>query len=108
MKIHHHYQHHHHHHHYRHLLSRTWQRNVYFHLGDLSKLHLNTLEATFFSFGVDLHCRVLNFYVGTRANKTEAMYGRSRGNVKIEPRSTFTFMLDRRYIASILFTRVLT
>ena len=73
MKIHHHYQHHH-HRHYRHLLSRTWQRNVYFHLGDLSKLHLNTLEATFFSFGVDFHCRVLNFYVGKRVNKTEAMY----------------------------------
>ena len=73
MKIHHHYQHHH-HRHYRHLLSRIRQRIVYFHLGDHLQLHLNTLEATFFSFRVDFHCRVLSFYVGTRVNKTEAMY----------------------------------
>ena len=68
------------HHHYRHLLSRTWQRVVYFHLGNHSQLHLNTLEATFFSFRVDFHCRVLNVYVGTRDNKTDAMYRRSRVN----------------------------
>ena len=72
-KIHHHYQHHH-HRHYRHLLSRIRQRIVYFHLGDHLQLHLNTLEVTFFSFRVDFHCRVLSFYVGTRVNKTEAMY----------------------------------
>ena len=35
---------------------------------------------------VDFHCRVIS--VRKRVNKTEAMYGRSRVNVKVEPRST--------------------
>ena len=40
-----------------------------------------------------------NFYVGmqvnyTRVNKIEAFYGRLRVNVKVEPRSTFTFAHD--------------
>ena len=52
-----------------------------------------------------------NFYVRThlnftRVNKIEAMYKRSRVNVKFEPRSTFMITRDRPYIASILFTRV--
>ena len=34
------------------------------------------------------------------------MYERSRVNVKVEPRSTFTFTRGLSYIASILFTRV--
>ena len=34
------------------------------------------------------------------------MYGRSRVNVKVEPRSTFPFTRDRLYITSIIFTRV--
>ena len=92
MKIYHHYRHR--HHHYCHLLSQTWQRVVYFHLEDHSPLHLNTLEATFFSARVDFLCRVLNVYVGTRINKTEETYRRSRVNVKVEPRSTFTFTRD--------------
>ena len=36
------------------------------------------------------------------------MYGRSSENVKVEPRSTFTFASGLSYIASILFTRVRT
>ena len=58
MKINHHYR-----HHYRDLLSRAWQRIVYFHLGDHSQLHLNTLEATFFSVRVDFPCRVIFTWV---------------------------------------------
>ena len=42
----------------------------------------------------------------TRVNKIETMYGRSRVNVKVEPRSTFTFTRGLSYIASISFTRV--
>ena len=42
----------------------------------------------------------------TRVNKIETMYGRSRINVKVEPRSSFTFTSVLSYIASILFTRV--
>ena len=42
----------------------------------------------------------------TRANAREAMYERPRVNAKVERGSTFTFMRDRRYIVSILFTRV--
>ena len=40
---------------------------------------------------VDFHCRVMfNVHVNlTRVNKIETMYGRSRANVKVEPRSTF-------------------
>ena len=40
----------------------------------------------------------------TRVNKIETRYGRSRVNVKVEPRSTFTFTRGLSYIAS--FTRV--
>jgi len=40
----------------------------------------------------------------TRINEIEAMYGRSRVNVKVEPRSTLTFAPDLPYIVSILFT----
>ena len=40
-----------------------------------------------------------NFYVRTQINFT-------RVNVKVEPRSTFTFTHDLPYIASILFTQV--
>ena len=47
-----------------------------------------------------------DFSVGTRVNKIDTMYGRSRVNVKVEPRSTFTFTRDLSYIASISFTRV--
>ena len=39
-------------------------------------------------------------------NEIEAMHERSRVNVKVEPRSTFTLTRDRPYIASILFIRV--
>ena len=53
-------------------------------------------------------CLSRNFYVGKRVNKTEAMYGRSRVNLKVERGSTFTFACDLRYIASVLFTRVPT
>ena len=55
---------------------------------------------------VDFHCRVLIFYVRTRVNKTETMYERSRVNVKVEPRSTFTFTGGLSYIASISFMHV--
>ena len=41
---------------------------------------------------MDFHCRV--------------MCGRSRVNIKFEPRSTFTFTRGFSYIASIVFTRV--
>ena len=41
-------------------------------------------------------------------NKTEVIYERSCINVKVEPRSTFTFTRDTLYIASILFTCVCT
>ena len=34
------------------------------------------------------------------------MYGRSRVNVEVEPRSTFTFTCGLSYIASISFTHV--
>ena len=52
-----------------------------------------------------------NFYEGThvnftRINKIETMHVRSRGNVKVEARSTLTFMGGLSYIASISFTRV--
>ena len=42
----------------------------------------------------------------TRVNKIETMYGRSRVNVKVEPRSTFKFTPGLSYIASSSFTRV--
>ena len=55
--------------------------------------------------------RSRDFYVRThvnftRLNKIETMYGRSRVNVKVEPRSTFTFTCSLSYIASISFTHV--
>ena len=53
-----------------------------------------------------------NFYVSThvnfmRVNKIKAMYGRSRVNVKVEPRSTFTLTRGVSYIAYISFTQVI-
>ena len=53
-----------------------------------------------------------NFYVSThvnfmRVNKIKAMYGRSRVNVKVEPRSTFTLTCGVSYIAYISFTQVI-
>ena len=42
----------------------------------------------------------------TRVNNIETMSGRSRVNVKVEPRLTFTFVHGLSYIASISFTRV--
>ena len=41
-----------------------------------------------------------------RVNKIETMYGSPRVNVKVEPRSTFTFTRGLSYIASSSFTRV--
>ena len=60
---------------------------------------------------VDFHS-CANFYVSTHVNftrvhKIEAMYRWSRVNVKVEPRSFFTFARGLSYIArSILFKRV--
>ena len=53
-----------------------------------------------------------NFYVSThvnfmRVNKIKAMYGRSRVNVKVEPRSTLTLTRGVSYIAYISFTQVI-
>ena len=42
----------------------------------------------------------------TRVNKIETLYGRSRVNLKVEPRSTFTFTPGLSYIDSSSFTRV--
>ena len=42
----------------------------------------------------------------TRVNEIEAVYERPRVNVKVERGSTFTFMRDLPYTASISFTRV--
>ena len=42
----------------------------------------------------------------TRVNEIEAMYGRSRVNVKVERSSTFTFTRGLSNTASILLTRV--
>ena len=39
----------------------------------------------------------------TCANKIEAMYGRSRVSLKVEPRSTFTFTLDLSYVLPVLY-----
>ena len=41
----------------------------------------------------------------TCVSEIETMYGRSRVNVKVEPRSTFAFTRGLSYIASISFTR---
>ena len=46
------------------------------------------------------------FYVRTHVNEIDAINGRSRANVKVEPRSTFTFTRNLSYIASISFTHV--
>ena len=52
----------------------------------------------------DFHMRtIVNF---TPVDKIEAMCGRSRVNITVEPRSTLTFERTLSYIASILFTRV--
>ena len=42
-----------------------------------------------------------NFYVRTHVNKTKELYPRSRENVKVEPRSTYTF---RRHLSYNAFT----
>ena len=47
-----------------------------------------------------------NFFVRTRVNRIEEMYGESLGNVKVEPSSTFTFSRGLSYIASILLAQV--
>ena len=39
-------------------------------------------------------------------NKIETMYEKRRVNVKVEPRSTFTFTSDLPYVVSNLFTHV--
>ena len=107
MKIHHHYRHHHHHHHhYCQLLSRTWQRIVYFHLGDHSPLHLNTLEVTFFSVRMDFHCRVifawvrkswtsLHFYVFAwpTIHCLYFIYARTHVKITRKRKSTFRYWL---------------
>ena len=41
-----------------------------------------------------------------RENKIEAMYGKSPVNVKVEPRSTFTFTRGLLFTVSISFTHV--
>ena len=52
----------------------------------------------------DFHLHtIVNF---TPVDKIEAMCGRSRVNVKVEPGSTFTFTLGLLYIASTLLRRV--
>ena len=40
---------------------------------------------------VDFHCCAIFICVGTLVNKVEAIYGRLRFNVKVDPRSTITF-----------------
>ena len=47
-----------------------------------------------------------NFFVRTHVNAIEAMYDRSRINVKVELLSTFTFTRDTSYNACIFFARV--
>ena len=54
------------------------------------------------ALSVDFHCRVIFPCV----NEIEAMYERSRMNVKVQRGSTFTYTRDTPYIFSILFTRV--
>ena len=50
---------------------------------------------------------LLNTYVNfTRVNIMEKMYGRFRVNVKVEPRSTFTFTRGLSHLGSILLTLV--
>ena len=53
---------------------------------------------------MDFSCRVIL----TLVHKIEAMYGRSRVNIKVKPPSAFTFTsgLSVSYIATISFTHV--
>ena len=44
-----------------------------------------------------------NFYMRTHVNEIETMYGRSRVNVKVEPRSNFDVYVRFLYIPPILF-----
>ena len=46
------------------------------------------------------YCRVI-FIVRTRVNKIETMCGRSRLNVEVDPRSTFTFPRGLSYIRAV-------
>ena len=46
-----------------------------------------------------------NFHVRRQVNKIEGIHGKSRVNVTVEPRSTFTFPRGLSYIAFMLFTR---
>ena len=60
---------------------------------------------------VDFHCPLIfTFLTFTRVNEIEAIYEKSRVNVKLKRDSTFTFKgvceRDLSYMASILFTRV--
>ena len=55
---------------------------------------------------VDFHCSMRTHVKFTCVNKVETMYGRPRGNVKVELRSIFTLTRGLSYIVSILFTRV--
>ena len=60
---------------------------------------------------MDFHCPVIfTLLTFTRVNEIEAIYERSRVNVKVKRDSTFTFKgvckRDLSYMASILFTRV--
>ena len=95
------------------------RQSIFFFLFLFSKKKLLQLEVkcehvTSLNFYVyarpSIHCLSVsrNFYVRKfiSVNEVEAMYERSRVNVKVEPRSTFTLTRDRPYIASILFTRV--
>ena len=64
----------------------------------------------FYCLKVDFHCRVI-LYVRThvnftRVNEIDTVYGSWRVNVKIEPRSTFTFTRGLSYMISFSFTRV--
>ena len=54
---------------------------------------------------LDFHCSV-NCTLRTHVNEIDAMNGRSRANVQVEPRSTFTFTRNLSYITSISFTHV--
>ena len=54
--------------------------------------------------------RSRNFYVSThvnftRVNKVETMYGRSRVNVRVEPRSTFTLTRGLSYLLPLFHLR---
>ena len=56
---------------------------------------------------VDFHCRVI-FKWHANTCKIEVLYGRSRVNVKLEPRSTFTFSRGKSYINTCLVPRRLS